>query len=155
MIAAFCGHSHVARTTEIEHWLTATVTQLIEEGATQFYMGGYGDFDHIAFGVVRKLKRVHSHIEIIYVQAYLDRTPWNADQYDDTTYPPIENGPPRFAISRRNKWLANEVDVIVAYVFPNRSGGAATMLNYAKKANKRIIAFPFERQSEIGGLSHD
>ena len=69
---------------------------------------------------------------------YLNRE-YNTDLYDDTTYPPLEEVPARFAISRRNEWMVDNADVVVAYV-THDWGGAATTLQYAKRKKKRIIS---------------
>ncbi|WP_409967222.1 hypothetical protein RFF05_11445 [Bengtsoniella intestinalis] len=143
MLVTFCGHSRVAHAKEVETWLTEVVGDLINEGATHFYLGGYGDFDSMAFKVVRSFKKTHPNIETTYVKAYLDRDPWNVDWYDGTTYPPIEIGPARFAIVRRNRWLAETADVVVSYLRYEDSGGAAAMWKHAKRHNKRIIRCPF------------
>ena len=68
---------------------------------------------------------------------YLDRT-FNEGLYDDSTYPPLEEVPRRYAISRRNEWMVDQADVVVAYV-DHGWGGAAKTLEYAKRKNKRII----------------
>ncbi|OUO31518.1 hypothetical protein B5F88_18105, partial [Flavonifractor sp. An306] len=58
--------------------------------------------------------------------------------YDRTVYPPLETVPRRFAISHRNRWMVEYVDVVVSYVLHDW-GGAATTLQYAKRKKKRII----------------
>ncbi len=44
---------------------------------------------------------------------YMERLPCNGVMYDDTLYPPIEEGPQRFAISHRNRWMSKVADVTV------------------------------------------
>ena len=61
-----------------------------------------------------------------------------SDMYDTSIYPPIENIPPRFAISSRNKWMATNADLIIAYV-NHDFGGAYKSLQVAKRIKKRII----------------
>jgi len=46
---------------------------------------------------------------------YLNRE-YSTDLYDDTTYPPLEDVPKKYAISRRNEWMVDQADVVVAYV---------------------------------------
>ena len=60
------------------------------------------------------------------------------DGYDGTVYPPLESVPRRFAISRRNEWMVQESDTVVAYV-THGWGGAAKTLDYARRKNRRII----------------
>ncbi|WP_409968213.1 hypothetical protein RFF05_17080 [Bengtsoniella intestinalis] len=142
MTVTFCGHRVVANPQAVELWLTGVVESLIKEGATQFYLGGYGQFDELAFQVVRQWKKTYPHIKTIYVMAYLNRVPRDIDWYDDTTYPPIEEGPQRFAISRRNKWMATACDVLVVYLRYDDVGGAAAMYKQARRQGKPCIHFP-------------
>lgn len=141
MIVTFCGHGLVYTPKKVEAWLRQVVEGLIKEGATQFYLGGYGEFDAMAFQVVTDLQKIHPQIKTVYVKAYLDWNPCNVDWYDGTTYPPIEEGPPRFAITRRNKWLAETCDVMVVYLRYTDAGGAAAMYKQAMGKNKRTIRY--------------
>ena len=108
------------------------VEDLIKEGATQFYLGGYGEFDSLAHQAVRTLQKTYPQIESVYIMAYMDRPPCNVAMYDGTLYPPIEVGPQRFAISRRNRWMASVADVAVGYIQQENYGGAATMWQRCK-----------------------
>ncbi|MBR5110090.1 MAG: hypothetical protein IK099_07830 [Clostridia bacterium] len=60
--------------------------------------------------------------------------------YDDSLYPPLENVPRRYAISKRNEWMVDAADIIVAYVL-HGWGGAAKTLAYAKKRGKTMISY--------------
>ena len=53
-------------------------------------------------------------------------------------YPPLEQVPPRFAIIKRNQWMVEKSDLLVAFVLYKR-GGAFTTYQYAAKKGKRII----------------
>ena len=58
-----------------------------------------------------------------------------------SVYPPLERVPRRFAIARRNRWMVDQADVVVACV--QRSwGGAAEMLRYAQRRGKAVLSFP-------------
>ena len=63
--------------------------------------------------------------------------------YDVTIYPPLENVPKRLAIIKRNEWMVDHADVIVAYVL-HEWGGASTMLQYAVRKGKEIIRYLVE-----------
>ena len=89
MIVTFCGHREIAQTTEVEEWLQTVIHCLIKQGATTFYLGGYGAFDGLAASVLRKEKKKHPWIELILVQAYLnDRQ--DAAGYDGSVYPELD-----------------------------------------------------------------
>ena len=55
MIVAFCGHNNVANPDDVRRWLEQTVGDLIQRGATRFYLGGYGSFDRLAASILHKV----------------------------------------------------------------------------------------------------
>lgn len=136
----FCGHAELAAPDAVRAWLAETGESLISQGAVTFYLGGYGAFDRMAASVVREKKRQHPHIESVLVLPYLDRE-MDASVYDATVYPPLESIPRRFAISKRNEWMVDVSDVVIACVVHDW-GGAAKTLAYAKRKKKRIIIYP-------------
>ena len=144
MIVTFCGHAQISQSEKIEKWLYDVTQKLIEQGATTFYLGGYGAFDSLAASVLREQKKQYPQIELVLVLAYLN-TGRNTSGYDSTVYPPLETTPRRFAISHRNRWMVEASDVVVAYVLHDW-GGAATTLRCAKQKKKQIISY----RDEIG-----
>lgn len=132
---------------EVRNWLMHTAESLILDGADIFYFGGYGAFDSLAAAVLRELKKTYRHIQIVLVLAYLNRNV-NATGYDSTLYPELENVPPRFAISRRNKWMVEMADVVVAYV-THDWGGAQRHWRVPKEREKQSSVFPRENTSAI------
>ncbi len=139
MIVTFCGHRELSDSKAVEAWLLTTCQQLIAEGAEVFYLGGYGAFDLLAAKVLRQLKRAHPPLKLILVLPYLNRRIPDA-AYDETVYPPLESVPYRFAICKRNEWMADHADVIVACV-THAWGGAYRMLQYAQRRHKRLLLF--------------
>ena len=145
MIVTFCGHAQISQSEKIEKWLYAVTQKLIEQGATTFYLGGYGAFDLLAASVLRAQKKRYPQIELILVLAYLN-TGRNTSGYDSTVYPPLETVPRRFAISHRNRWMVESADVVVAYVLHDW-GGAATTLRCVSQKKKQIISYRDEMGS--------
>ena len=72
----------------------------------------------------------YPNIEAVLVLAYLDRE-IDASRYDDTTYPPLEKVPRRYAILRRNEWMVSVSDVVISGVL-HSWGGAARTLEFAQ-----------------------
>ena len=145
MTVTFCGHAQISQSEKIEKWLYDVTQKLIEQGATTFYLGGYGAFDSLAASVLREQKKQYPQIELVLVLAYLN-TGRNTSGYDSTVYPPLETVPRRFAISHRNRWMVESADVVVAYVLHDW-GGAATTLRCAKQKKKQIISYRDETGS--------
>ena len=139
MIVTFCGHRDVFDPEAVGAWLNETVEGLIREGADYFYLGGYGQFDALAAAVVRKQKERYPLIRSVLVLPYLDR-PFDTSGYDETVYPPLENVPMRYAVSRRNAYMIDQSNVVVAFV-THSFGGAYKALCYARRKQKRIIPY--------------
>ena len=139
MTVTFCGHGDFYGDEDVKRWLRDTVEALILRGADDFLLGGYGGFDACAASVVWAFKKKYPTIRSTLVLPYLDRTV-DASKYDGTLYPPLEKVPRRYAISRRNEYMVNEADIVVAYV-THGWGGAATTLAYAKRKKKEIINY--------------
>lgn len=139
MIVAFCGHSKVSDVNAVSDWLLVTCQQLIEEGAETFYFGGYGSFDSLAHQTILKLQKNHKGLTSVLIMPYLN---WNVDisEYDETLYPPLEEVPPRFAISKRNEWMAEQADIIISYI-THDWGGAIKTFEHARRKHKRIINY--------------
>ena len=140
MTVTFCGHSKLYKTDSFSKWLDVILPSLIEGGAGTFYLGGYGAFDGLAAAAVKKQKKTYPHIELILVLAYLDRD-IDTSYYDDSTYPPLERVPRRYAILRRNEWMVSASDVVVSGV-THSWGGAARTLEFAQRKNKVVLQYP-------------
>jgi len=61
---------------------------------------------------------------------------YDKNLYDFSEYSPIENIPKRLAILKRNEYMVNESDVLIAYI-KYTFGGSAKILKYdmIKKEN--------------------
>ncbi len=140
MKVTFCGHREVREPEKVRNWLCEKVEWLILEGADCFYLGGYGQVDAMAAGVVRELKMKYPQIRSVLVLPYLDRE-YDVNGYDESIYPPLENVPKRYAISKRNEYMVDNADVVIAYVLYGFGGASKTLL-YAERKNKWIVRYP-------------
>lgn len=137
MIITCCGHKEMVDTSTVRTAVDEILCGLVAEGADYFLLGGYGGFDSLAAHAVYDLKRDNPQIHSTLVIPYLNRD-YDTKLYDDTTYPPLEGVPLKFAISKRNEWMVDQADIVVAYV-KHSWGGAAATLRYAESKKKRII----------------
>ena len=96
----------------MREWLNNVCIQLIDDGASEFFLGGYGAFDRLCADVLRGLKGRFRHIRLVLVLPYLDSA-LSREGYDETVYPPLESS-----------W-----------------GGAAKTLDYARKKKKIILQY--------------
>ena len=56
----------------MREWLNNVCIQLIDDGASEFFLGGYGAFDRLCADVLRGLKGRFRHIRLVLVLPYLD-----------------------------------------------------------------------------------
>lgn len=143
MVITFCGHSQVIFTDEEKSVLRNILVDEINKNPTsKFYLGGYGDFDVLCLRTLKDLKADFPEIELIFITPYLDKNYSKLEfakyHYDDVIFPPLENVPRKFAILKRNEWMVEEADLVIAYVMYSW-GGAAKTLEYAKRKKKTII----------------
>ncbi|MBQ5930151.1 MAG: hypothetical protein IIX02_05095 [Clostridia bacterium] len=143
MIITFFGHSNCLFNDDIKKQLkNILLDEIIKNPTCKFYLGGYGDFDGLCLRTLRELKHDFPTIEILFITPYLDKNYSKLEfakyYYDDVIFPPIESVPRKFAILKRNEWMVEQADLVIAYV-KYSWGGAAKALEYAKRKKKRII----------------
>ena len=138
MVITFIGHSTISNRDELLEKIVKSIMENTSENEKiSFYCGGYGDFDNLSAIACRLIKKQRQNSEVVLVTPYLKNLTKN-DIYDATIYPPIENVLPRYAIIKRNEWMVERADLIIAYV-KYTYGGAYKTLNYAERKKKPII----------------
>lgn len=142
MIITFFGHSNCLFNDDIKKQLkNILLDEIIKNPTCKFYLGGYGDFDELCLRTLMELKHDFPTIEILFITPYLDKNYSKLElakyYYDNVIFPPIESVPRKFAILKRNEWMVNSADLVIAYVTYSW-GGAAKTLAYAKRKNVPI-----------------
>ena len=148
MTITFCGHSNCLFSDEEKEKLKQLLIKEIRKNPTcKFYLGGYGDFDSLCLRTLRELKTDFPDIELLFITPYLDKNYSKLElakyYYDDVIFPPIENVPRKFAILKRNEWMVDSADLVIAYV-KYSWGGAVKTVEYAKRKKKQIINLAIE-----------
>lgn len=144
MVISFCGHRDFTPDAEKEKTIIAILLKYAEtEQEVICYTGGYGAFDWFAASCIRKAQQMAKNIRncliIPYITvSHLDKINFHAKEFDEIIYPPLENVPPKFAIIRRNEWMVDNSDLLIACV-KFSWGGAARTLEYATRRNLTII----------------
>ena len=137
MTITFCGHSNFSFNNTVKEKLKELLLQETRKNpACKFYLGGYGDFDSLCLNILKEMKADFPTIELLFITPYLDDNYSKLETaklyYDGIIYPPLENVPRRFCISKRNEWMVDEADLVIAFV-KYSWGGAAKTLEYAKR----------------------
>ena len=108
----------------------------------EIYVGRNGDFDIFAAAVVKATQKElgKENLAITLVLPYPQKDiQYYEKYYDDIIIPQcVEKLHPKGAITRRNRWMVEECDLLICYV-ERKSGGAYTALKYANSLNKNII----------------
>lgn len=147
-ICSFFGHRRTP--SDIYDDLLQAILSVIEtHGVTQFYLGSHGAFDEMSVKATLEAKKIHPEIEILTVLTSMPtKNTYINDYYDGSIYPDgLETVPPRFSISHRNKWTADNSDIVIGYI-QHKSGGAATAYFRAVRRKKLCINLcPKEQQT--------
>ena len=146
MIVTFIGHAIIPSKSKVKEMVKEIMRMYVfGEDPVICYLGGYGDFDEICALACKELKKEFASIELVYVTPYLRSSQQEKIKMmqsyglcDSSLYPPIENTPPKFAISKRNEWMVSNAEIIISYTNHNY-GGAYQSLEIAKRKKKRII----------------
>jgi len=137
------GHRDLYISPNIEKKLYIILTDLIRKKPyIEFYIGRNGCFDIFAASIIKRAQRNigHENSEMILT---LYRTEKNIEYYekyyDNVIIPEcVSKVHPKGAITKRNKWMIEESNLLICYV-KHKKGGAYTALKYATALEKDII----------------
>lgn len=140
-----CGFGHRVLLMDVEEPLREVMERLVkEQGVTEFFTGGMGEFDELFARMVRSMKRSDPRLRLVLVLPYLTRQiatekAWCERKYDEILIPAKLDGVhPKAAITLRNRWIVDYSDFIVA-ALRRDYGGAAEAVRYAKNQGKVVI----------------
>ena len=150
MIITFCGHKNIVDCCSVQEKLTNSIILLFssaqnEHTSLSFYCGGYGEFDDLSEKTVEETRNRFPNVicEKLFITPYItptykERNEFMRQKFDNIVYPPLETVPYRYAIIRRNEWMIDQADIVIAHVRYSW-GGAARSLEYAKRKKKEIL----------------
>ena len=146
-ICTFAGHSVICSPVVEQQVNEEIEVYLSHIDEATFYVGGRGEFDIMAAAAVRAAKKRHKDkkIQLYLVEPYM-REEINRDRsyyeslYDGIIIPQeLLGAHPKAAITKRNRWMCDQADCLIAYV-ERDFGGAYQTLKYAeRKGGIRII----------------
>ncbi len=115
--------------------------------SVEFLSGGMGQYDKLCEQAVREIKKKYPEKEIslcLVLPSYRyapgnDELRYMRNLFDDVFVCDASDGSHyKSMIGKRNCWMVEESDVMIAYVL-HESGGAYTSLKFAQKKGLRII----------------
>ena len=133
----FFGHRDCPR--GIKGVLSTEIERLIcNQRVDTFYVGTQGSFDRMAYAALVELKERYRNIKVYRVLAYMPKL-GDTDTYDTIVPEGIETTYPRYAIIKRNKWMIDHSDYVIAYV-THTFGGAYQAVERAKRKKITVIS---------------
>ena len=146
MVISFLGHRSLYNRNDLFERVKQAIIENVDfSDGVVFLCGGYGDFDDLCARVCRSIKKERGNCEIVFVTPYMavrqqeKIKKWiELGIYDSVIYPPLEKVPLKFAINKRNEWMIDQSDFVIAYV-EHSYGGAYQSFGYAKRKKKRIV----------------
>ena len=137
----FAGHRIIYGCRSLEDELEKIVKRILKnKDYVEFYLGRNGDFDIlVASAVKRAQKAFDNKSSLILVQPYTTKDDeYYANFYDEIIYPLDRKTYHKAAITKRNEWMVDQSDMIIAFV-TNDFGGAAATLRYAESKGIEIM----------------
>lgn len=142
----FAGHREVYGRNVISSIELAIESILKKDSSFIFYSGDMGEFDKMCSSVIRTAKRQHPelNIKLVVVLPYM-MTKVNTDKelytqlFDDIVIPiELIDAHYKSAITKRNRWIVDKSDCLIAYVYRDY-GGAYSTMKYAYRTKKEVI----------------
>ena len=129
----FIGHRDAPESI-YDRLLTVVERHISEYGVTDFVVGKYGNFDHIATRAVLEAKRNHADVTLTLLMPYYrtDADPL-PDGFDGSLFPDgLEIVPKRAAIMRADQYMIRHCDYLITYN-KNRVGNTRKLVAEAWK----------------------
>jgi len=139
---ALIGHRQIYDVRRLEEELEAIVKDAIRKhDFVEFYLGRNGEFDLLAASVIKRVQKStdRQNSSLILVLPYhVKDEAYYAEYYDDLCYPNAPSVHYRAAITKRNEFMIDRADLLVAFV-ETASGGAYTAMRYAERRGVPIL----------------
>ena len=133
---SFIGHRELYDVRAIEDRLDMLIRDLLlKKEYVEFYIGRNGDFDIWAASAVKRAQKAigsHNSSLILVLPYHAKDEEYYEKYYDDMLFPLDINTHFKAAITKRNEWMIDNSDMLIAYV-AKETGGAYKTLQYAKK----------------------
>ena len=144
---SFIGHREVERFREVEEQLEQIVEELIKtKEYVEFYVGRNGEFDLMVASVIKRAQRDYGYgnSSLILVIPYPIANLEDMEKYYDEVMYPVELYRVHYkaAITKRNEWMLDCSDLLIAYVIREEGGAYWCMKKAMDKGLKvKIISW--------------
>lgn len=145
-VCTFAGHREVFLSS-VKQDIDDALSEIVQaEDDYIFYSGGMGDFDTMCEAAVRRLKKkypdlnIHLNLVLPYMTNQINRDKeYLESKFDDIIIPIDLMGVHyKAAIKKRNRWMVDQADKVLAYVYRD-FGGAFDTIKYALRTGKPVL----------------
>ncbi len=148
-VCAFTGH----RSLEADFkraYLQKKIENLIKDGVSVFLSGVALGFDIIAAKTLLSLKKKYPFIKLVACIPCLNQEKYFSDEQKSEYYAVLEKADEKIVFSdhyyngcmqKRNRYMADRADVLVAYLKKNEGGTAYTVRYFEKNYPEKPIVF--------------
>ena len=148
---ALIGHRSLNPACQIEKYLERLVRELLlKKEFVEFYIGRNGEFDILAVSVIKRTQKTvgAENSSLILVLPYHAKDEeYYKNYYDEICFPIEESSHFKAAITKRNSWMMEQADLVIAYV-EHPIGGAYKALRYAEQRGVRSINLAGQEENE-------
>ena len=146
MKIAFFGHRQIDINENLISILKTYIENLVKQGFSTFYFGGFGEFDDLCYKIVCNLKLKYPYLRRIFCltdRRYLNEQKRPAylknENYEEFVYFELDFDYWYKRIYFRNCEIVKNSDFIIFYVQNLEYSGANKTLSFAKKLKKDYV----------------
>ena len=136
------GHRDTCLNREEQENLEKLIIQFTEQHTlVDIQIGRNGSFDIQIASLIKKIQRDYltNNLTLVLVLPYLVKDgEYYEDFYDDVIYPLSGDIHYKAAITKRNEWMIDNSELLIAYVEKD-FGGAYNAIRYASKKGVKVI----------------
>ena len=133
---ALIGHREIYDVRRLEEEIEEIAKDAIwMHDFVEFYLGRNGEFDLLAASVIKRVQKSterQNSALILVLPYHVKDEEYYAEYYDELCYPNDSKVHYRAAITKRNEYMIDHADLLVAFV-ETASGGAYTAMRYAER----------------------
>ena len=133
----FIGHRETPE--NVRPLLDEAIAKHIENGVTDFVVGNYGAFDRMTIAALKVAKKTYPEIRLYLLLPYHPSERKVAVPEGFMSYYPegMEKVPRQFAIVRANRYMIDNSEYLIAYVW-HAASNSRDLLEYAEKRSIKI-----------------
>lgn len=137
---ALFGHRDFCQHKRLDDTLSPLIKELLRTKAfVEFYIGRDGEFDIYAASIIKRVQTAMGteNSELNLVLPYVRKDIEYYEKYYDRVSIPI-SAHPKLAITKRNKWMVEQADIVFCYI-ERKKGGAYASIRYAETLGKAVL----------------